>query len=68
MLFRSNYLYTNEVLLYLFISLLIEYVLEFFVGLADSIMVASLGEAWENRFIVLWYKNSLTGSESSLLF
>ena len=32
-------------MLYLFIPLLIEYALEFFVGLADSIMVASLGEA-----------------------
>ena len=41
----QNYLYTNQALLYLFIPLLIEYALEFFVGLADSIMVASLGEA-----------------------
>ena len=41
----QNYLYTNKALLYLFIPLLIEYALEFFVGLADSIMVASLGEA-----------------------
>ena len=41
----ENYLYTNKALLYLFILLLIEYALEFFVGLADSIMVASLGEA-----------------------
>ena len=41
----ENYLYTNKALLYLFIPLLIEYALEFFVGLADSIMVASLGEA-----------------------
>lgn len=40
----ENYLYTNKALLYLFIPLLIEYALEFFVGLADSIMVASLGE------------------------
>ena len=41
----ENYLYTNKALLYLFIPLLVEYALEFFVGLADSIMVASLGEA-----------------------
>ena len=39
------YLYSNRALLYLFIPLLIEMSLEFFVGLADSIMVASLGEA-----------------------
>ncbi len=41
----DEYLYTNKALLYLFIPLLVEYALEFFVGLADSIMVASLGEA-----------------------
>lgn len=41
----EGYLYTNRALLALFIPLLIEYALEFFVGLADSIMVASLGEA-----------------------
>jgi len=41
----DGYLYTNRALLALFIPLLIEYALEFFVGLADSIMVASLGEA-----------------------
>lgn len=41
----EGYLYSNKALLYLFIPLLIEYALEFFVGLADSIMVASLGEA-----------------------
>ena len=41
----EGYLYTNKALLALFIPLLIEYALEFFVGLADSIMVASLGEA-----------------------
>ncbi|WP_342764150.1 MATE family efflux transporter [uncultured Methanobrevibacter sp.] len=41
----EGYLYTNKALLYLFIPLLVEYALEFFVGLADSIMVASLGEA-----------------------
>lgn len=41
----EDYLYSNKALLYLFIPLLIEYALEFFVGLADSIMVASLGEA-----------------------
>ena len=41
----EGYLYSNKALLALFIPLLIEYALEFFVGLADSIMVASLGEA-----------------------
>nr|WP_295114877.1 MATE family efflux transporter [uncultured Methanobrevibacter sp.] len=41
----EGYLYSNKALLYLFIPLLVEYALEFFVGLADSIMVASLGEA-----------------------
>ena len=41
----EGYLYSNKALFYLFIPLLIEYALEFFVGLADSIMVASLGEA-----------------------
>ena len=42
---HEGYLYSNRALFYLFIPLLIEYALEFFVGLADSIMVASLGEA-----------------------
>ena len=41
----EGYLYSNRALLYLFLPLLVEYSLEFFVGLADSIMVASLGEA-----------------------
>ena len=41
----EGYLFSNKALLYLFIPLLIEMSLEFFVGLADSIMVASLGEA-----------------------
>jgi putative MATE family efflux protein len=41
----EGYLYSNKALLYLFIPLFIEMSLEFFVGLADSIMVASLGEA-----------------------
>ena len=41
----EGYIYSNRALLALFIPLLIEYALEFFVGLADSIMVASLGEA-----------------------
>ncbi|MBQ7928883.1 MAG: polysaccharide biosynthesis C-terminal domain-containing protein, partial [Methanobrevibacter sp.] len=41
----EGYLYSNKALFYLFIPLLVEYALEFFVGLADSIMVASLGEA-----------------------
>lgn len=41
----EGYLYSNKALFYLFIPLLVEYALEFFVGLADSIMVASLGES-----------------------
>ncbi len=41
----EGYIYSNRALLALFIPLLIEYGLEFCVGLADSIMVASLGEA-----------------------
>ena len=41
----ENYLYSNRALLALFIPLLIEYALEFLVGFADSVMVASLGEA-----------------------
>ena len=41
----EGYLFSNKALLYLFIPLLIEQALEFFVGLVDSIMVASLGEA-----------------------
>ena len=41
----EGYLYSNKALFYLFIPLLVEYALEFFVGLADSMMVASLGEA-----------------------
>ncbi|WP_405290235.1 MATE family efflux transporter [Methanobrevibacter sp.] len=41
----EGYIYSNRALMALFIPLLIEYGLEFFVGLADSIMVASLGEA-----------------------
>ena len=41
----EGYLYSNRALLALFIPLLIEYSLEFFVGFADSVMVASLGEA-----------------------
>ncbi len=41
----EGYIYSNKALLALFIPLLIEYTLEFFVGFADSVMVASLGEA-----------------------
>ena len=40
----EGYLYSNKALLYLFFPLIMEYALEFFVGFADSIMVASLGE------------------------
>lgn len=39
----EGYLYSNKALLALFIPILIEYTLEFSVGFADSIMVASLG-------------------------
>ena len=35
----EGYLYSNRALLALFIPLLIEYGLEFFVGFADSVMV-----------------------------
>lgn len=41
----KGYLFTNKMLFALFFPLLIEQALEFFVGLADSMMVASLGEA-----------------------
>ena len=41
----EGYLYSNKALLALFILILIVYTLEFSVGFADSIMVASLGEA-----------------------
>ena len=46
-IFRTpeGYLYSNRALLALFVPLLIEYSLEFLVGFADSVMVASLGEA-----------------------
>ena len=40
----EKYFFSNKALFYLFIPLLVEQALEFFVGLADSIMVASLGE------------------------
>lgn len=42
---KSNYFFSNKALLALFIPLLIEQFLEFVVGFADSLMVASLGEA-----------------------
>ena len=41
---EKGYFFTNKLLWALFIPLLIEQSLEFFVGLADSMMVASLGE------------------------
>ena len=41
---ERGYFFTNKLLWALFIPLLIEQALEFFVGLADSMMVASLGE------------------------
>jgi len=42
---RSQYLFTNRDLFKLFLPLIIEQFLEFLVGLADSIMVASVGES-----------------------
>lgn len=41
---ERGYFFTNKLLWALFIPLLIEQTLEFFLGLADSMMVASLGE------------------------
>lgn len=41
----EGYLFSNKALFYLFLPLLIEQALAFFGGLADSIMVASIGEA-----------------------
>lgn len=41
----EGYIYSNRALIALFIPILIEYSLEFFVGFADSVMVSSLGEA-----------------------
>ena len=41
----DKYLYTNKALIYLFIPIFVELALEFFVGLADSMRVSSLGEA-----------------------
>lgn len=41
----EKYLYTNKTLFFLFIPIFVELALEFFVGLADSMMVSSLGEA-----------------------
>lgn len=41
---RKDYLFTNKALFWLFIPLVVEQALEFFVGFADSVMVASLGE------------------------
>lgn len=41
----NNYLFSNKALFILFLPLLIEQGLEFFVGFADSVMVASLGES-----------------------
>ena len=41
---EKGYFFTNRLLWALFVPLLIEQALEFFVGLADSMMVASLGE------------------------
>ncbi len=40
-----QYLYTNKALVFLIIPIFVELALEFFVGLADSMMVSSLGEA-----------------------
>lgn len=41
---KKNYFFSNKALFYLFMPLVVEQFLEFLVGLADSIMVASLGE------------------------
>ena len=42
---RSNYLFDNRMLLALIIPLVIEQLLAVLVGMADSIMIASVGEA-----------------------
>ena len=42
---RSSYLFTNKALVALIIPLIIEQMLAMVVGLADSIMIASVGEA-----------------------
>lgn len=42
---RSNYLFSNKMLLTLIIPLVIEQLLSVLVGMADSIMIASVGEA-----------------------
>lgn len=42
---RSNYLFDNKALLVLIVPLVIEQLLAVFVGMADSIMIASVGEA-----------------------
>ena len=42
---RSHYLFTNKALVALIIPLIIEQMLAMVVGLADSIMIASVGEA-----------------------
>ncbi len=41
----NHYLFSNKVLFALFLPLIIEQGLEFFVGFADTVMVASIGEA-----------------------
>ena len=42
---RSNYLFSNKMLLSLIVPLVIEQLLSVLVGMADSIMIASVGEA-----------------------
>lgn len=42
---RSNYLFTNKMLVALIVPLIIEQFLAVLVGMADSIMIASVGEA-----------------------
>ncbi len=42
---RSNYLFDNKALVALIIPLIIEQLLAVLVGMADSIMIASVGEA-----------------------
>ncbi len=42
---RSNYLFSNKMLVTLIVPLVIEQFLGVLVGMADSIMIASVGEA-----------------------
>ena len=46
---RSHYLFDNQALVSLIVPLIIEQLLTVLVGMADSIMVANVGEAWRCR-------------------